>query len=221
MTSTLNSPMQFTGTIQSWQDDRGFGFIEPAQGGQAVFVHIKSFTSRGGSRPQVGQRVTFEVELNVQGKKRAKNVAVVSAATPTKSSTSAAPRQRRAADSPAQWGTASLFALPAFLLVYMAVAVIWRVPGWVAALYAGASVVCALVYAIDKSAAVAGRWRVSESTLHTLSLVGGWPGALVAQQVLRHKSNKAAFRSAFWGTVVVNVAGFVAIHSPLAAGWRV
>lgn len=210
--------MQFTGTIQSWQDDRGFGFIEPTQGGQAVFVHIKSFTSRGGGRPQVGQRVTFEVELNAQGKKRAKNVAVVSAATPTKSSTSAVPRQRRAANSPAQWGTASLFALPAFLLVYLAVAVIWRVPGWVAALYAGASVVCALVYAIDKSAAVAGRWRVSESTLHTLSLVGGWPGALVAQQVLRHKSNKAAFRAVFWVTVVANVAGFVAVHSPLAAG---
>ncbi|MBY0465424.1 MAG: cold shock and DUF1294 domain-containing protein, partial [Burkholderiales bacterium] len=159
--------MPFTGTIQSWQDDRGFGFIEPAQGGQAVFVHIKSFTSRGGSRPQVGQRVTFEVELNAQGKKRAKNVALVSAA-----ATSAAPRQRRATNSPAQWGTASLFALPAFLLVYLAVAVIWRVPGWVAALYAGASVVCALVYAFDKSAAVAGRWRVSERTLHTLSLVG-------------------------------------------------
>lgn len=210
--------MQLTGTIQSWQDDRGFGFIEPAQGGQEIFVHIKSFTSRGGSRPQVGQRVTFEVELNAQGKKRAKNVAMVRAAT---ASAVQRLRQRRAADSPAQWGTASLFALPAFLLVYLAVAVIWRVPGWVAALYAGASVVCALVYAIDKSAAVAGRWRVSESTLHTLSLVGGWPGALVAQQVLRHKSNKASFRSAFWGTVVVNVAAFVAIHSPLAGGWRV
>lgn len=210
--------MPFTGTIQSWQDDRGFGFIEPARGGQAVFVHIKSFTSRSGGRPQVGQRVTFEVELNAQGKKRAKNVALVRAATV---SAVQRHRQRRAADSPAQWGTASLFALPAFLLVYLAVAVIWRVPGWVAALYAGASVVCALVYAIDKSAAVAGRWRVSESTLHTLSLVGGWPGALVAQQVLRHKSNKASFRAAFWVTVVANVAGFVAIHSPLAAGWRV
>lgn len=209
--------MSFTGTIQSWQDDRGFGFIEPTQGGQAVFVHIKSFTSLSG-RPQVGQRVTFEVERNPQGKKRAKSVAVVVSAA---AATSAAPRRRRAADSPAQWGTASLFALPAFLLVYLAVAVFWRVPGWVAALYAGASVVCALVYAIDKSAAVAGRWRVSESTLHTLSLVGGWPGALVAQQVLRHKSNKVAFRSVFWGTVVVNVTGFVAVHSPLAAGRRV
>ena len=215
-TYNVELPMPFTGTIQSWQDDRGFGFIEPTQGGQAVFVHIKSFSSLGGSRPQVGQRVTFEVELNHQGKKRAKNVTLVRTATK-----SVLPKQRRGADSPAQWGTASLFALPAFLLVYAAVAVIWRVPGWVAALYVGASVVCALVYAIDKSAAKAGRWRVSESTLHTLSLVGGWPGALVAQQVLRHKSNKASFRSAFWGTVVVNVAGFVAIHSPLAAGWRV
>ena len=208
--------MPFTGTIQSWRDDRGFGFIQPTQGGQEIFVHIKSFTSRGGSRPQVGQRVTFEIELNAQGKKRAKNVAVASA-----TKVSAAPNKRRAANSPAQWGTASLFALPAFLLVYVVVAVIWGVPGWVAALYAAASVVCALVYAIDKSAAVAGRWRVQESTLHTLSLVGGWPGALVAQQVLRHKSNKATFRSVFWATVVANVAGFVFIHSPWGAGWRV
>lgn len=119
----------------------------------------------------MGQRVPLEVELNAQGKKRAKNVAVVSTAI-----ASAAPRQRQAANSPAQWGTARLFALTAFLLVYVEVAVIWRVPGWVAALYAGTSVVCALVYAIDKSAAVAGRWRVSESTLHTLSLVGGRTG---------------------------------------------
>jgi uncharacterized membrane protein YsdA (DUF1294 family) len=69
--------------------------------------------------------------------------------------------------------------------------------------------------------ACSGLWRVSESTLHTLSLVGGWPGALVAQQMLRHKSNKASFRAVFWATVVTNVASFVVIHSPLAAGWRV
>jgi uncharacterized membrane protein YsdA (DUF1294 family) len=40
-------------------------------------------------------------------------------------------------------------------------------------------------------------------------------------EVLRHKSNKASFLEAFWGTVVVNVAVFVAMHSPLTAGWRV
>jgi uncharacterized membrane protein YsdA (DUF1294 family) len=66
-----------------------------------------------------------------------------------------------------------------------------------------------VAYALDKSAAVAGRWRVSEQSLLLLGLAGGWPGGLVAQQLLRHKSSKSSFRNAFWGTVVVNVAAFV------------
>lgn len=67
--------MPFTGAIQSGPDDLWVGFIAPAQGGRAIFVHIKSFTSRSGGRPQVSHRVTFEVELNAQGKKQAKNAA--------------------------------------------------------------------------------------------------------------------------------------------------
>ncbi|MBL8421498.1 MAG: DUF1294 domain-containing protein, partial [Dechloromonas sp.] len=46
--------------------------------------------------------------------------------------------------------------------------------------------------------------RTAESTLHLLSLVGGWPGALVAQNRLRHKSRKASFLVAFWATVMLN-----------------
>jgi uncharacterized membrane protein YsdA (DUF1294 family) len=78
-----------------------------------------------------------------------------------------------------------------------------------------ASVVCFLAYAADKSAAVAGRWRVAESTLIFLGLAGGWPGAIVAQQVLRHKSTKVAFRSVFWGSVMLNVCVFVGVNTPL------
>ena len=198
--------MRFEGLIKSWNDERGFGFIEPAQGGQEIFVHIKSFRQRDG-RPQVGQRVTFEVSLNQDGRKRAHAVEPMRA-------TRAAPARRPAGA--AQWGTASYFAIPAFLVVYLAAAVAWRVPAWVAGLYAAASVACLLAYAFDKSAAIAGDWRVSEATLLSLGLVGGWPGALVAQQLLRHKSSKASFRSAFWTTVVLNVAGFVLLSSP----WR-
>nr|WP_281257806.1 DUF1294 domain-containing protein [Marinobacterium halophilum] len=62
-----------------------------------------------------------------------------------------------------------------------------------------------VVYAMDKSAAQKNQYRTPESTLHMLALVGGWPGALCAQKILRHKSVKAAFRSVFWGTVVVNL----------------
>jgi uncharacterized membrane protein YsdA (DUF1294 family)/cold shock CspA family protein len=196
--------MRLHGTVKSWNDDRGFGFIEADQGGQEVFVHIKAFPARAG-RPQLDQRVSFEVELNREGKKRARNVEVLR---PT-STRKPVPRNNSA-----KRGTTSLFAIPAFVLVYFVVALLWRVPGGFAALYVIASLVCFAAYAWDKSAAVSGHWRTAESTLLFLGLAGGWPGALIAQQVLRHKSNKASFRSAFWVTVVLNVAGFVAVNSP-------
>lgn len=202
--------MRFEGILKSWNDDRGFGFIEPLKGGDEIFVHIKALPARSG-RLQVNQALSFEVELGPQGKKRAKNVELIRAARPARA---------RAQASPAQWGTASLFAIPAFLLVYLGVAVVWRVPGVVAAVYLVASLVCFLAYAFDKSAAARGRWRTSEGTLLTLGLVGGWPGAIVAQQVLRHKSSKASFRAAFWGTVVLNVAAFVAFNSPFGVALR-
>ncbi len=196
--------MRFKGSVKSWNDDRGFGFIEADQGGQEVFVHIKAFPPRAG-RPHLNQRVTFEIELNREGKKRARNVEVVRPPSTSK---------RRPNNNPAQWGTASLFAIPVFAVVYMLVALAWRVPNWFAALYVGASVICFAAYAADKSAAVAGNWRIAESTLLFLGLAGGWPGAIVAQQVLRHKSNKASFRSAFWGSVVINVVAFVVLNWP-------
>ena len=76
----------------------------------------------------------------------------------------------------------------------------------VLAFYMVVSIVTFTVYAIDKSAATKGTWRTSESTLHLLSLVGGWPGALVAQQKLRHKSKKQFFRFVYWITVALNCA---------------
>lgn len=173
-------------------------------------MHIKAFAPRS-ARPQAGQRVSFEVERNPQGKKRARNVQY---ARPARAS-----RQPRH-DSPAQWGSASYFVIPAFLALWLAVALAWRVPGWVALLYLIASIVCFFAYHIDKLAAGAGKWRVSEENLHFLALAGGWPGALVAQQWLRHKTIKREFRAAFWSTVVCNVLAFVLLNSPLTAGLR-
>ncbi|HPU50841.1 MAG TPA: cold shock and DUF1294 domain-containing protein [Burkholderiaceae bacterium] len=199
--------MRFQGSIASWQDERGFGFIESTQGGDPVFVHIKAFGRRAG-RPQVGQRVSFEVEVGPQGKKRAKNVE------PLRPSAAAAARARRGA-SPAQWGGATLFAIPGFAALYVAVDLLWRPSGLVALVYLAASLIAFVVYAVDKSAARRGGQRVPEASLHLLALAGGWPGALLAQQFLRHKSTKAEFRSVFWGTVIINVAGFVLLCSPI------
>ena len=82
--------------------------------------------------------------------------------------------------------------------------------------YIGLSIVASfLAYALDKSAAINGRRRTPEKTLHLLGLAGGWPGALLAQQLLRHKCSKGSFVAVFWITVAANVTVFIAWHSGL------
>lgn len=65
--------MRIQGTLSKWNDDRGFGFIASAQGGDDIFVHISAFP-RDGSRPSVNEPVSFEVEIGEDGKKRAVSV---------------------------------------------------------------------------------------------------------------------------------------------------
>ena len=84
-----------------------------------------------------------------------------------------------------------------------------QLPIEVVLVYAVMSGIAVFVYAFDKSAAVRGGWRTQESTLHLVALLGGWPGALLAQDLLRHKSRKVEFQVVFWITVFVNVVGLV------------
>lgn len=63
-----------------------------------------------------------------------------------------------------------------------------------------------VTYASDKKAAINNRRRVSEKSLHLMGVLGGWPGALLAQQRLRHKTQKTTFQMIFWLTVVLNLA---------------
>jgi uncharacterized membrane protein YsdA (DUF1294 family) len=79
-----------------------------------------------------------------------------------------------------------------------------KLPFAVLVLYLAASVITFGAYAFDKSAAKNDQWRTQESTLHFLALVGGWPGALAAQRLLRHKSKKQSFQFVFLATVVFN-----------------
>lgn len=99
--------------------------------------------------------------------------------------------------------------LSAFALLYLIAMALWALPGWPALGYGAASVLCFAIYARDKAAAVHGRRRTPESTLLLLGLACGWPGAILAQQWLRHKSSKPAFRRAFGCSVAANVAAFV------------
>lgn len=199
--------MRFQGKVRDWNSERGFGFIQPEQGGQDIFAHVTSVKPRSLQLTD-GQLVSFEVETAPNGKKRAKSVELVR---PSVRRPTVQARRRGSA----QWGTASLFAIPAFALLYFLVSLLWQPSIKVAAGYAVLSAMTFVAYALDKSAARDGLFRISENRLHMASLVGGWPGALVAQQVLRHKSSKTAFRQVFWMTVVLNVIGFVILCSPI------
>ena len=195
--------MQFNGTLKSWNDDRGFGFIEPVQGGQEIFVHIKAFPA-GTGRPSVGQQLSFEVETTDNGKKRARSIQY-----PARARARRSPR----AESPAPWTLPRLLVIPVFAAIYGYVAWRWgfRLPVLLA--YLGLSLAAFMAYAFDKSSAIAKRWRTAEQTLHLFSLAGGWPGALLAQQLLRHKTSKPGFVGVFWITVALNVAAFVGWHA--------
>ena len=64
--------------------------------------------------------------------------------------------------------------------------------------YGVASVLAFVLYWYDKQQARAGQWRTPEKVLHGVELLGGWPGALVAQQMFRHKTRKLSYQLVFW-----------------------
>ncbi len=194
---------RFEGTLTTWNESRGFGFITPTERAPQVFVHIKAF-EWGSVWPHVGLKLTYELGANAEGKARAERVQSVEVVVDPKA-------KRKIAPPPP--GSSSYLAIPAFIVLYIIRSLFWGVPHWVIALYLAMSILCFVGYWIDKSAAVHGRWRVPEATLLIPGLLGGWPGAIVAQQVFRHKTRKTAFRVQFWTSVGLNVILFVLLTS--------
>lgn len=187
--------------MKAWNGDRGFGFVQRA-GAEDLFLHIKAFP-RGADDPSVGDEITFEVEEQPDGKSRAARAQLVGAAYPA----------RIRPTSPILGALAIL----AFAAIYVLVELNWGpVPLWVLFVYLGVSAVTFAAYAIDKSAARLRQRRVAETSLILLGMFGGWPGAIAAQQLLRHKTAKLSFRAVFWMSVLLNVFVFVALRAPLA-----
>lgn len=200
--------MRFEGVVKNWNDDRGFGFIEPAKGGQELFVHVKAFPTSFG-RPVVGTKVTFEVEPANDGKKRAVKVQPISAA-----KIRTIPSNRRVNASKG-WETSSFAALAFFGVSYLVLTLVWKLPLLVGGAYLGMSIVCAAFYWHDKVSARLGEWRTSEGALIFMGIMCGWPGAIVAQQLLRHKTTKPSFRTMHWFSVGLNLAILLLIGTPL------
>jgi uncharacterized membrane protein YsdA (DUF1294 family)/cold shock CspA family protein len=194
--------MRYQGRITKWTDDKGFGFITPNGGGEKVFVHISSFSNRQ-RRPEGNELVTYELKTDGKGRAQANTVAFVG-----EKPTPSAP--------PGRSNIPPLFAV-CFLAFVVGAVIAGRLPVVVLALYLVASLVAFFAYAFDKSAALRNQWRTQESTLHLFALLGGWPGALAAQRLLRHKSAKASFQATFWATVVLNCGALGWLFSPSGA----
>ena len=186
--------MRKLGKIVSWKTDKGFGFIAPSEGGGQLFVHIKAL-DRTLRPPKIGTEVSYLLAADPQGRARAERVEPKNKA-------------RRLGSASKAFVVASLSLLA--VAVICALSLLPVIFLW---LYLGASALSFVLYARDKSAAQAGRRRTPEDTLHLLSLMGGWPGALYAQQLLRHKSRKASFRNVYSATVVLNVSALAYLVS--------
>ena len=137
-------------------------------------------------------------------------------------STGAHPRAASRPAAQVRRRTQRVTSLPAGeLLLISAMAVVWmamlawavwaqRLPLWAVGAALGLNLFTFLVYASDKSAAQRGMWRTKESHLHLLALAGGWPAAWLAQQMLRHKSQKTEFRAVYALTVLVHCGALAA-----------
>ena len=221
------------GTVVRWNAERAFGFIRSPGSAADVFFHVRDY--RGATPPREGLAVVFE---EIRGGDKGPRATAVQAAgaqgAPAGNHGSQArgarrPETTRAGRSTARTETSAGTrrnttpvapagaALAYGLMLAWAALVAWAVwtrhlPLWTVAALAGLNLATLWLYAADKNAARRGQWRIAEKQLHLLSVLGGWPAAWLAQQNMRHKSSKTAFRAIYWATIVLHcaaLAGFL------------
>lgn len=196
--------MRYSGKIIKWNDEKGFGFVVPKGGNQPVFLHVRGFSNRQ-RRPLVGAMVSYELGSDAQGRCCAVGVRYADEKQAT--------IELKISIVPMLW--ALLFsALLAVMVVF------GNIPMVVAMAYLVISLMTFMAYVLDKSAAKLGQRRTAENTLFLYGLAGGWPGAIFAQQLFRHKSSKREFQTIFWLTVLFNCSALIWLLSPYGADVR-
>lgn len=215
--------MEQRGVLKSWNDDKGFGFIQPEKGGEQLFAHISAM--RGERRPAPGDTLLFVAERDAQGRLRARHMrfdelsldrpAIRRKPRPVAARPEPEARGKRRDKA----GSPAIRNLPLKLVLFAALCCLPLVGGWRMLEVSGfvwpligyglLSMVSFFQYRADKGSAETGRWRTPESSLHAVELLGGWPGALLAQQTFRHKTRKVSYQLVFWGIVGLHQAFWI------------
>jgi uncharacterized membrane protein YsdA (DUF1294 family)/cold shock CspA family protein len=174
MPIVLESPL--TAKIVEWDNRKGYGFLQVGKG--KLFLHHRDFAERH-KRPAVGDVVRFTIGQDAKGRTCGKNAVHVN--------------DGGRITVLAVLLLVCLLVLPTFALHRRGVNLLWV--GTYVLVMGALSYSC---YAMDKRRAGEKAWRISESGLHLTELLGGWPGAFLAQRRLRHKVSKPGFQVLFW-----------------------
>ncbi|QLG88533.1 DUF1294 domain-containing protein [Chitinibacter bivalviorum] len=196
------------GKLVQWNGAKGFGFIQ-TESAERVFVHISTLKRAGYFRPKAGDVVLFEQGTDAKGRVQAISIA------PKKGGQAQAANSANSKKDMIDYLMYGL--LPLFLLMVLSSPTRLLLGALVLML----SALVFGMYWFDKRQASKGGWRVPEANLHMVSLLGGWPGAWLAQQSLRHKTQKTTFRVAFLASAMLSVVGLAYLISEktLLAAW--
>jgi uncharacterized membrane protein YsdA (DUF1294 family)/cold shock CspA family protein len=172
----VQSDPVLTAKIVEWDRRKGFGFLQV--GKQRVFLHKNNFAERH-KKPEAGDAIRFVMGKDSKGRTCATNAVHVN-----------------------DGGRITLLNLLAVagLLVLPTIALQKRSVDlrWVGAYLLVLNALTCWAYASDKRWAREGSRRLPEAHLHLLELLGGWPGAFLAQRRFRHKCSKGSFLFVFW-----------------------
>lgn len=192
--------MRLTGKVVFWQDKKGFGFLFCQETEQKLFFHIRDL-AESHHRPAEGDEFSFSIGEDKQGRPIAKQLSLVHA-------NPVAIQQRLPQVHAVDLGYTQDIALyfrAAFLMLVIIALLFGTLPYLLPILYLEASLFTYWLYRADKHAAIARQsQRIPEESLQMFSLIGGWPGALLAQQQLAHKRSKPLFQREFWFIVLGN-----------------
>ncbi|MDM8531045.1 cold shock and DUF1294 domain-containing protein, partial [Anaerolineales bacterium HSG25] len=177
------------GVLTKWDDEKGFGFIQPLNKKEKqLFIHISGFRTDMARRPFVGDTLYYQItQHEATGKYRACKAHVRGVKDGDLERAKPHPFQAVVAQ--------SLIIFPFGASLYL----LWAVGNpFPLMMYAVMSVITTWLYYDDKNRAQQKRWRTPEYLIHFAELLGGWPGALFAQYNIRHKNSKFSYQIEFW-----------------------